>query len=163
MYITLMRYLRLARVNKVAPRPVMQKAPESHVSIDNLRAIIVNRMHVLRDYTRHVTLPVFRMARSQATGSKSLRKARKLLIRRPLLLDDSARSRLNEILSNNSALQTVHEFRERLSELWSGANVSNEKLLENLKDWCRQAEESGIQVLEDFARRLRSYQLAVAH
>jgi len=54
----------------------------------------------------------------------------------------------------------VHEFRERLSELWSGANVSNEKLLAQLREWCTEAEASGIQVLEDFAERLRSYQVA---
>ena len=58
--------------------------------------------------------------------------------------------------------QTVHEFRERLSELWSGANVSNEKLLAQLKQWCVEAEASGIKVLEDFAQRLRSYQLSPA-
>jgi stearoyl-CoA desaturase (delta-9 desaturase) len=47
-----------------------------------------------------------------------------------------------------------------LSELWCGANVSNEKLLAQLKEWCAEAETSGIKVLEDFAERLRSYQLA---
>ncbi len=57
-------------------------------------------------------------------------------------------------------MHTVLEFRERLSELWGGAQVSNETLLAQLKDWCTEAEASGIKVLEDFARRLRSYQLA---
>jgi stearoyl-CoA desaturase (delta-9 desaturase) len=162
MYITLMRYIRLAKVNKVAPRPFLQPHPDAQINIDNLRAIIVNRMHVLRDYTRHVTLPVFKVERAQAVGDATLRKAKKLLVRRPVLLDDRARHRLNEILSDNSALHTVHEFREKLSELWSGANVSNDKLLESLREWCHQAEASGIKVLEDFAQRLRSYQLSAA-
>jgi stearoyl-CoA desaturase (delta-9 desaturase) len=159
----MMRFLRLATVHKVAPTPLLQASRDPHVNIENLRAIIVNRMHVLRDYTRHVTLPVFRMERARAMSDATLRKARSLLVRRPVLLDASARHRLEQILSHNKALQTVHEFREKLSELWSGANVSNEKLLENLKDWCHQAEESGIKVLEDFAQRLRTYQLATAH
>jgi len=69
---------------------------------------------------------------------------------------------LGEILSDNAALETVHDFREKLRDLWSGANVSNEKLLTQLKDWCAEAEESGIKVLQEFAARLRSYQLAPA-
>jgi hypothetical protein len=117
-------------------------------------------MHVLRDYTKQVTLPVFKTERAVTAGNSALRKARTLLIRQPRLLDEHATARLREILSDNRALQTVHEFRERLRELWSGANVSNEKLLAQLKDWCAEAEASGIKVLEDFAARLRSYQLA---
>jgi stearoyl-CoA desaturase (delta-9 desaturase) len=117
-------------------------------------------MHVLRDYTKQVTLPVLRCERAAVAGSAALRKARKLLVRQPKLLDDSAKSRLSELLSDHASLQTVYEFREKLRTLWSGANVSNERLLQQLKDWCAEAEASGIKVLEDFAARLRSYRLA---
>ena len=130
--------------------------------MDNLKAIIVNRMHVLRDYTKQVTLPVLKTEKARAKGNRTLRKARVLLIRRPNLLDDQARERLSNLLADNNALKTVHEFRERLSEIWSGANVSNEKLLQQLREWCREAEASGIKVLEDFAERLRCYQLGTA-
>jgi stearoyl-CoA desaturase (delta-9 desaturase) len=160
LYICVFRALKLARVNKVAPRPVLQPNPRQHVDIDNLRAIIVNRMHVLRDYTRQVTLPVLRREQAAAAGNAAWRKARKLLVRQPKLLDERARHRLSELLSDNLALQTVHEFREKLRTLWSGANVSNERLLQQLKDWCAEAEASGINALQDFAARLRSYQLA---
>jgi stearoyl-CoA desaturase (delta-9 desaturase) len=160
LYIWTFRIFGLAKVRKVAPRPVLKSRPLPQVDLENLRAIIVNRMHVLRDYTKQVTLPVFKTERAVTAGNSALRKARTLLIRQPRLLDEHATARLREILSDNRALQTVHEFRERLRELWSGANVSNEKLLAQLKDWCAEAEASGIKVLEDFAARLRSYQLA---
>ncbi|MGH8195344.1 MAG: DesA family fatty acid desaturase [Woeseiaceae bacterium] len=160
LYICLFRAARLAKVKKVAPKPVLQSSPRQHIDIDNLRAVIVNRMHVLRDYTRQVTLPVLKRERAVAAGNSALRRARKLLIRQPQLLDDNARRRLSELLSDNAALHTVHEFRERLRRLWSGANVSNERLLQQLKEWCAEAEASGIKVLEDFAARLRSYQMA---
>jgi stearoyl-CoA desaturase (delta-9 desaturase) len=162
LYIRTFRIFGLAKVRKVAPRPLLKSKPKAQVDLDNLRAIIVNRMHVLRDYTKQVTLPVFKTERAVAAGNSALRKAKTLLIRQPRLLDERASARLREILSDNAALQTVHEFRERLRELWSGANVSNERLLAQLKDWCAEAEASGIKVLEDFAARLRSYQLATA-
>jgi len=161
-YITIFRSLGLAKVNKIAPRPVLQEKPDSSIDIDNLRAIIINRMHVLRDYTKQVTVPVFKKEKALAVGNKAFHRAKKLLVRRPMLLDENAKLRLGKLLEHNDALQTVHEFREKLSELWCGANVSNERLLAQLREWCAEAEASGIKVLEDFAERLRSYQLAPA-
>jgi stearoyl-CoA desaturase (delta-9 desaturase) len=162
LYIRLLQALRLAKVNKVAPHPVLQEEPANNLDIENLRAIIVNRMHVMRDYTRHVTLPVLKRERAVAAGNNALKKAKKLLVRTPVLLDDAARDHLKQLLSDNAALETVHEFRERLKVLWSGSNLSNEKLLAQLIQWCAEAEASGIKVLEDFAARLRSYHMAPA-
>lgn len=162
LYITIFRSLGLAKVNKIAPRPVLRQEPYANLDIDNLRAIIINRMHVLRDYTKQVTVPVFKKEKALAVGNKAFHRAKKLLVRRPMLLDENAKLRLGKLLEDNVALQTVHEFREKLSELWCGANVSNERLLAQLREWCAEAEASGIKVLEDFAERLRSYQLAPA-
>jgi len=162
MYICVLRALGLARVRKVAPKPLLAEKPALQADLDILRAVIVNRMHVLRDYTRQVTLPVLRRERASAKGRDLLRRARKLLVRQPKLLDAQARAHLGEILSRNQALETVHRFRERLSELWSGAHVSNERLLAQLQQWCMEAEASGIKALEDFAARLRAYRLAPA-
>ena len=125
MYICIFKTFGLAKVRKVAPAPVVCETSADAVDQDNLKAIIVSRMHVLRDYTRHVTLPVLRMERAQAAGDRALRRARRLLVRQPQLLDDAAKERLRQVLADNAALQTVHEFRERLQALWSGANVSN--------------------------------------
>lgn len=162
LYITVLKHLRLARVNRVAPRPVIGGEPAQTLDVENLKAIIVNRMHVLRDYTSQVLMPVFHTEKALNRGKASFRQARRLLVRRPALLDDSGTTRLSELLADNAALRTVHDYRERLSEIWGGANVSNEKLLQQLRDWCSAAEQSGIEVLEDFAARLRSYQLANA-
>ena len=88
------------------------------------------------------------------------RRAKKLVIRQPALLDENAQQRLRQLLAESNALETVHHFRERLQELWSGAqNVSNEKLLANLKQWCAEAEDSGIKALQDFALAMRGYAL----
>jgi stearoyl-CoA desaturase (Delta-9 desaturase) len=161
-YIRLLSFLRLAKVNRVAPHPLIDSQPERQLGIDNLTAIIVNRMHVLRDYTKQVTLPVFRTEKALAKGNAAYAKAQKLLVRRPTLLDEHAIARLRDLLEDNAALRTVHEYREKLSEIWTSANISNEKLLDQLREWCHEAEQSGIKALEDFADRLRSYQLARA-
>jgi len=158
LYIRLLRALRLVKVNRVAPRPRLQAQPAENLDVEALRTILVNRMHVLRDYTRQVTMPVFKHEKSRTGADSALRRARKLLVRRPLLLDDTALDKLGNLLADNAALRTVHEFREKLSEIWTVANVSNEALLERLRQWCIDAEASGIQSLQDFSARLRSYQ-----
>jgi stearoyl-CoA desaturase (Delta-9 desaturase) len=155
LYIRIFQTLGLAKVIRVAPSPAKVE-PRKHIDLENVRAVIVNRMHVLRDYTRHVTLPVFRQELLVA-GDKLSGHVKKLLVREPVLLDTQAQSRLREVLASNQALQTVHEFRERLRVMWSGANMSNEKLVQHLKDWIAQAEASRIKVLQDFAATLRSY------
>jgi len=160
LYIRLFSAFGLAKVNRVAPRPIIEQRPDPELDVETLRAIIVNRMHVLRDYTKQVTLPVFKTERSRARSDEAFRQAKRLLIRHPKLLDDTAMEKLRNLLARYSSLRTVHDFRDKLSEIWSGANVSNEKLLRQLKDWCQEAEASGIDALKDFAYRLKSYQMS---
>ena len=162
MYIRIFQALGLAKVKRVVPQPILVDEPVMPVDLENLRAVMINRMHVLRDYTKSVTLPVLKTERAMAVGNSALARAKKLLVRQPKLLDESATAKLKEVLSKNAALQTVHEFREQLRELWSGAVVSNERLIERFEKWCVEAEASGIQVLQDFALRLRAYQLLPA-
>ncbi|HEY4368066.1 MAG TPA: fatty acid desaturase [Steroidobacteraceae bacterium] len=160
LYIRIFQTFGLARVIRVAPEPA-RNAARSHVDLETVRAVIVNRMHVLRDYARHVTIPVFREQLRVAGGNLSSR-VKKLLVREPVLLDNQAQSKLREVLANNHALQTVHDFRERLRVLWNGSNMSNENLLQHLKDWIAQAEASGIKSLQDFAASLRGYAMQPA-
>jgi stearoyl-CoA desaturase (Delta-9 desaturase) len=154
MWIRMLSAVGLARVLRVAPQPTL--APATHVDLETVRAVIVNRMHVLRAYTRSVTLPVFR-AELQAARGNLTRRVKKLLVRQPVLLDDQSHAKLNEVLASNQMLKTVYEFRERLQVLWSGGHMSNDKLLQHLKDWIAQAEASGIRALQEFAASLRGY------
>jgi stearoyl-CoA desaturase (delta-9 desaturase) len=160
LYITVFKTFGLARVIRVAPEPA-RVAPRSHIDLDTVRAVIVNRMHVLREYTRNVTIPVFRQELRDA-GGKLSRRVKKLLVREPVLLDNAAQSKLKEVLATNQMLNTVHDFRERLRVLWNGTNMSNETLLQHLKDWIAQAEASGIKGLQDFAASLRGYAMQPA-
>jgi len=160
LYIRIFQTLGLAKVIRVAPAPALSQA-RKHVDLETVRAVIVNRMHVLRDYTRSVTLPVFR-EQMRVAGNNMSRRVKKLLVREPVLLDDSAQSKLQQVLATNTTLNTVYDFRERLRVLWSGGNMSNETLLQHLKDWIAQAEASGIAALQDFAARLRGYAMQPA-
>ncbi|MEJ2159664.1 MAG: fatty acid desaturase [Chromatiales bacterium] len=158
MWLTIFSSIGLARVKKVAPKLKFEDEREQ-IDLETVRAVIVNRMHILREYTRNVTLPVFR---NELNRDGLSRRARRLLIRRPQLLDEASRQRLRALLAKNPKLATVVEFRERLQALWEGRHVSNERLIAQLKEWCAQAEASGIKVLQDYARALKHYTVAPA-
>ena len=150
----------LAKIRRVAPHPEMK--PGRSLDLETARAIIVNRMHVLRNYPRSVTIPVMKreMVRLREHGLNLTWRRRRLVIRNRKLLDDRSRGRVTEVLNSSQAIKTVDEFRQRLQAIWEGATVSNDRLVAQLKEWCQQAEASGERVLQDFARSLRSYTTA---
>jgi stearoyl-CoA desaturase (delta-9 desaturase) len=160
LYIRTLSALRLARVKKVAPEPVVIPG-KGHVDMDTLRAVIVGRMHVFARYTREVLAPVSRaeLCRSERHCRSLVRRAERLLARDAARLDASARERLEQVLARSQSLATVYQFREQLRDLWERAAPSQEALLKSLQDWCQQAEATGIQALETFSRNLRGYSL----
>jgi len=72
--------------------------------------------------------------------------------------------RLEQLLAQSQQLATVYQYRERLREIWERTAPSQDALLKSLQDWCQQAEATGIQALENFARNLRGWSLhSTAH
>jgi stearoyl-CoA desaturase (Delta-9 desaturase) len=151
--------LGLAKVRRVATRPVLVEEPKGNPDIDALRAIIVNRMHVLRHFTHSVTLPVLRRELEQLGDNANaiVRRARRMLTRQATL-DESSKDRLAELIEPHPSVKTVLEFRNELKSLWEGANTSNERLLADFREWCARAEASGIHKLEEFVAYLKSFQ-----
>ena len=70
------------------------------------------------------------------------------------------RATLAAALRHSRRLDEVYEFKKRLQGIFAQRNASRETLLAQLQEWCRQAEESGIRALQDFARSLSGYTLA---
>jgi stearoyl-CoA desaturase (Delta-9 desaturase) len=159
-YIRVLERLRLARVKKLAQRPVPVPG-KSTLDMETVRAVVAGRFHVLADYTRTVMKPVLReeIRRADDSCRDMLRRARRLLWRDEARLDAAARDRLRAALERSQVLHTVYQHRRALQDLWSRTAATHEHLLQGLQEWCRQAEATGIEALEEFARTLRSYRL----
>jgi stearoyl-CoA desaturase (delta-9 desaturase) len=162
-YIRLMSLFRLARVRKVAAKPLLDPG-KAMVDMDTLVAIISNRFQVMSRYGRDVLKRVHRdeMRRAGSRSRPLLRKGRRLLMRDESLIDEQAQRQLDSILNDSQHLATVYRFKQHLQALWRRSADSNEHLLQALQEWCRQAEASGIHALQDFVRVLRSYSLQPA-
>jgi stearoyl-CoA desaturase (Delta-9 desaturase) len=155
LFISLMKPLGLVTVRRTAPKPKLAAAPRA-VDIETLQAVLMNRMNVLRSYTRSVTLPVLKKE-AETSAHDFMAKAKKLLVRNPVLLDNFSKQHLSELLEANQSLKTVHEYRERLMALWDQAHMTNDNLVAHLRKWCAEAETSGVRALEEFSQNLREY------
>ncbi|HEX6997552.1 MAG TPA: fatty acid desaturase [Gammaproteobacteria bacterium] len=156
LHLKVLARLGLARIRRVAMPPALATEEASGAELDKLRAIIVNRMHVLRHYTLSVTLPELRRELGD-NASSMLRAAKRMLSWQPHMLDERSRKRLAELIDNHPRFKTVLEFRNELKALWEGAHTSNERLLQDFRAWCARAEASGIQGLQEFVAYLRSF------
>ena len=159
MYIRCLQYLGLARVKRMAPHPAIQD--KADVDMETVAAVVRARVHVLAIYARQVLLPTLReeLQRADRSCQRMLKRGRSALLRERSLLDRRAEVRLENALAQSQRLKTVYQYRLRLQRLWSGTNLSHEMLLKGLKEWCAQAELSGIQALQEFARGLRGFRV----
>jgi stearoyl-CoA desaturase (delta-9 desaturase) len=159
LYIRVLQFLRLAEVRRLAP--VLVRVPaRSDIDVETLRAVLINRMHVIREYAKRVTVPVCKNELGEVS-SKRVRAAKVLLVRNTALLDGERREHLGALLAGNVALRTVHDFRERLNALWSRAHTDNEGLLRHLREWIADAEASSLPLLRHYAQALRGAGLPV--
>ncbi|RME34021.1 MAG: acyl-CoA desaturase [Gammaproteobacteria bacterium] len=159
-WLRLLARFRLARVRRVAPR-VRLEPERFRIDADTLQAVVRNRFHILKLYARTVVLPVIRRESRQAAPQQRslLRRCRRWLSREDIRLDSTARERLQEALASSAALATVYRLREQLKTLWQVHGELPEQRLARLREWCHEAEQSGIEALREFSALLRSYTL----
>jgi len=117
---------------------------------------------VMSDYFRGVIAPTLREEAANAgAGIKALpRKLRKALGNGGRWLDEASRDRLTAFVEKRPTLRTVCEFRTRLAALTERNGRNAEALLDSLKQWCHEADATGIRTLSEFAGRLKGYKLA---
>ncbi len=165
-YVRIMDLLGLARVKKLAPTLVI-KPTKPHCDLDTVRAVLGNRFQVMADFVREVLRDVCReelrnVPRSNEEQWALVKRARKLMAREQARLDEANRRRLDRLLDSNPRLRKVYTMKQALQGIWSRSAGSHEALISALEEWCRTAEESGIEALREFSRRMRGYTLAPA-
>jgi len=157
-YIRMMSMLKLAHVKRVALESKIDWA-KPMADAETVMAVLKNRVHVMALYSRNVIDPVLNLEIKLADSKtrKLLRKAKPLVNGKAFRPDNLIIGELETALEASQTLATVYRFKQQLRELWTNAGLSQEKRLEALCEWCRLAEETRIQCLEQFALTLRGY------
>ncbi|MCP5151371.1 MAG: transposase [Ectothiorhodospiraceae bacterium] len=163
LYIRVLQAVGLARVKKLPPQMVIlpYKAEPDHETVS---AVIANRFHVMAEYATTVVQQVVaeELSRADASRKRLLRSARQLIVRDESLLTADAREHLEHVLAGSQTLETVYRYKQELRRIWQERSASHERLLQSLQQWCKEAEETGIRSLQEFARTLPTYALARA-
>ncbi|MGH8272625.1 MAG: DesA/ISL3 alpha bundle tail domain-containing protein, partial [Gammaproteobacteria bacterium] len=158
-YIRALAALGLAKVRRTYPRPQLVAHP-ARIDLEAVRAVVANRLHVLRAYRREVLLPVLREELTRRGRKNHFRRDRRLLLRDASLLDADALNRRERLIRRFPHLAAAWSYREDLRAIWEERAASNERVIERLRNWCQEAEESGLAGLAEFSARLRTYRAA---
>ncbi len=148
MYIRILAFFGLAKVKKLPPK--LETAPnKSVVDLDTVKAVINGRFQVMSQYYRQVMLPTLKA--SQPYVNKKFHLFRK----NEAHLNEQAKSQLSALLENRQDLQLVYQYRQALQNVWLRAASSQKELLEALQQWCKQAENSGLEALKEFSHYIK--------
>ncbi|MFS8980696.1 fatty acid desaturase [Cupriavidus necator] len=164
-YIRLLVMLRLAKVRRVAPK-LRFKPARAGCDAQTLQAITTHRYDVLARFAstlRQTALGEIRTLRARALPGLNEAKAKEALKhwlqREAGALPARERAILQQALHASALLRTVYAMRQDLTALWSRSAIPEEQLVKQLEDWCRRADQSGIDALQEFSRKLRCYAL----
>jgi stearoyl-CoA desaturase (Delta-9 desaturase) len=154
----------LAKVLRVAPsldlRPNIPM-PDT----DTLKALLTHRFQAMTDYQHSVLKPALREeARIAGAKMRALlpRKLQKGLADDGRWLKPDAREQLQQWVAQRPRIHTLVEYRARLAAVLETRSQSANDTLQQLQAWCREAEASGIQALEEFSLRMKGYALQPA-
>ncbi|KTD07820.1 fatty acid desaturase [Legionella jamestowniensis] len=161
-YIKCLSLLGLAQVKKLPPQLIFNKE-KNCVDLDTVKAVISHRFQIMSEYYKLVIKPILRHEKRnkgiQKSEKRALKEASKLLQREEKLLSSQATSNLHSLLSRYHTIQLVHSYRQSLQNIWLKTSASQDQLIDTLHQWCKQAEESGLEGLRQFALHLKSYGL----
>ena len=160
-WIRLFEILKLAKVKKVAPKPVIDRDAKS-IDLDALRGVMQHRFQVMANYRKSVIAPVFKQERERACeATRGLyARAHALLHRDVSLIKPTQQQRLASLTDSNETLHAIYQFRLRLQDIWSQTSRNSTEMVEALEQWYHDARESGIAALQDFADQLTRYRHA---
>jgi len=160
LYIRCLSFLGLAKVKKLPPRLVRDKQ-KLQVDLETVRAVVGNRFQIMSQYYKRVVRPSLKHEKRQQAMNKDdkalLQRAGTLLRRREGLLSPRATSRLEALLARYERLRMVYAYRQSLQQIWLKTATSQKELIDALQAWCKQAEESGVEVLRQFSEQIKSY------
>ncbi len=149
----------------------VRRGPVVHVDdnkleldFDSALAAANNRFQIMAKFYKSVIKPVVAEQKQNADESTQalFKRAKRLLAKEDSLLSDKYRDQLGELVSKDEIMEKVYHMKKQLLLVWKKRSSSHEELLDAMQNWCKEAEESGIRALQDFAVSLKQYSTKLA-
>ena len=121
--------------------------------------VVYDLFHVVakcgREVVDRVRVDQANRLKADPAGRRAIKRSRWLLLRNRQNLDKPQTLKLDELLAANTPLMTAYLLKTQLKELWYAP--SEHEARRRWNEWFRLAQESGLQPLQAFARRLKAY------
>jgi stearoyl-CoA desaturase (delta-9 desaturase) len=159
LYIRILETLGLAKVKKIAPR-LVEGTAKPVCDLATLQAVVTHRYEILSRYAasvRDTCGKEIQQLREKAVAVDRDALKRWLTSNNNATIPQKDREQLEQVFKQSRVLATVCTMREELTAVWARSTTSKEQLVGQLNDWCKRAEASGIEALQEFSRRLRGY------
>jgi stearoyl-CoA desaturase (Delta-9 desaturase) len=161
LYIRSLAALGLAEVKKIAPKVRLDTA-KTVCDVDTVRAVLANRYEVLAKYakllqrTYREEISMLRQ-RMPDLGKLDIKHVKHWLHIEVDKLSEREKLKLGLVIQTCRNLNIAYTLRQDLVAIWHRSTATKEQMVKELEDWCHRAEASGIEALQEFSRRLRSY------
>lgn len=155
MYIRILKFFGLCKV-KFVPGKLTKVVEKNNIDDETVKAFLGNRLEILREYTYKVLLPIYQSEKDQTQDVKLLGRVKKLFVRAEALMSDKELEQVQTAMEGHTHLQTVYQYRQGLQSIWNATTASKQELIEQLSQWCKNAEAAGIDALEGFAQSLKT-------
>lgn len=156
LYIRLLEIVGLATVKKIAPR-IRWGEIKHFCDVELLHAVMTHRYDVLSRYALAIREITQQELQKLGANTQEHRRIVRWLNLDRADLKTEERDSLAQILARSERLRQIYQMRQDLAALWGRSSATREQLVFQLQDWCRKAEESGIEALGQFSLRLRQY------
>jgi stearoyl-CoA desaturase (delta-9 desaturase) len=161
MYIRTLSALGLSKVRNVAPKVSLNTA-KTVCDIETLHAVLKNRFEVMANFATLLK----RIYRQEIThlkqhvpdlGNVDLKRIMCWLNVDQSMLNEQEKLKLGIVMQSSENLNVAYRLRNDLTSIWYRHNSTKEKMVKELEDWCHRDEDSGVEALKKFSRRLRCY------
>lgn len=161
-YIRILSFLGLAQIKRSMPRIVV--IPErQEIDKASVETIIYNHWQILADYSSKVLFPIFKseLRKYEPSRKEIWSKVQQAIKRSDLFQDKFSNTWLTILLRENKKMNLVYTFRNRLIQFFK-ETASEVELIQEISKWCNDAESSGLDVLKNFGKYLKSISHATA-
>ncbi|MEO8343104.1 MAG: fatty acid desaturase [Gallionella sp.] len=160
-YIRSLATVGLAKVKRVAPKVRLNTA-KTICDTDTLHAVMANRYEVMAKYAQSLKKTYREEIAQFKLRMPDLRKIDLRRVKHCLHMDATAlsaqeKSDLSLVMRTSQKLSIAYNLRQDLIAIWQRSSATKEQMVKDLEDWCRRAETCGIEALQQFSARLRSY------
>ncbi len=155
----------LSLVKNVRRGPVVHVDKNKlELDFDAAMAAANNRFQIMAKFYQSVIKPVVAEQKQHAdeNGQALFKRAKRILAKEDSLLSDSYRQQLTELTNADEIMETIYHMKQQLLQVWKKRTANKDELLSAMESWCKEAEESGIRALHDFAQTLKQYSTKIA-